>query len=602
MSQFMNTCRASRRAAIAAAAIGSGSALGVSFFAFDGKPTDLINQPNNYYSWPDQVITWKFTEEFLDDYPSPFIHEQVRLAFREWEISSISAIRRQSPRYGWERDNGNPGFYDMRTVMTHELGHVLGSQHPDACWYNTNPDTGLPYNRNYNPDGIGGWIAAAPIDGGIMNEGDWPSKGLSPGEYIRLTSKDELNMLDHAYGFELQFQEVFGNAPADILIDTFTGGGNQASTLGVGGPDGSDAKVPGDNTQGRWITSASIAISDNAGLPIGFSARPSTWEYTNGTGQPVSMLSIRTRGSDNPAAISWTSQGAHKFNTFTPSNSVSLFDFEDRSWRFQAPAGGSVPPGQTVKVGLRLDVWDWSVVSANVVTTGGIVYPACLVAVFDWINLAPPADNQSSNGADGGHDEEGDGLSGTAPRQALNRGFRIVNSEEPTTLTTIEYAPLDQVAGSLGTLDSALLRSLRASGAVRTVQIPQVHLKAGEEFVIVLSGGTATLPRDLIASGNFIVLSDPDVALDDYLVHVSNGCTDDSTISSFTILNEGPFDPPPCPGDLDNDLRVTLIDLSLLLAEYGMSGDELVADLNGDGVVDILDLSILLSNFGVDCN
>jgi hypothetical protein len=57
--------------------------------------------------------------------------------------------------------------------------------------------------------------------------------------------------------------------------------------------------------------------------------------------------------------------------------------------------------------------------------------------------------------------------------------------------------------------------------------------------------------------------------------------------------------PPPPPtslqADLNNDLKVDVTDLSILLSQFGKAG---TADLNKNGVVDIPDLSILLSNYG----
>jgi len=48
--------------------------------------------------------------------------------------------------------------------------------------------------------------------------------------------------------------------------------------------------------------------------------------------------------------------------------------------------------------------------------------------------------------------------------------------------------------------------------------------------------------------------------------------------------------------DLNNDGRVDVVDLSILLSNFGTNNS--VADINGDGTVSVLDLSVLLSNFG----
>ena len=53
---------------------------------------------------------------------------------------------------------------------------------------------------------------------------------------------------------------------------------------------------------------------------------------------------------------------------------------------------------------------------------------------------------------------------------------------------------------------------------------------------------------------------------------------------------------PNLPGDVNNDNKVDISDLSLLLSHYNQSYS--AADFNSDGVVSIFDLSILLSNYG----
>lgn len=60
--------------------------------------------------------------------------------------------------------------------------------------------------------------------------------------------------------------------------------------------------------------------------------------------------------------------------------------------------------------------------------------------------------------------------------------------------------------------------------------------------------------------------------------------------------------PSTCPGDINADARVDMLDLNLLLNRYGIgcSGDP--ADFNADARVDFLDLNALLSRFGVMCS
>ncbi len=58
-----------------------------------------------------------------------------------------------------------------------------------------------------------------------------------------------------------------------------------------------------------------------------------------------------------------------------------------------------------------------------------------------------------------------------------------------------------------------------------------------------------------------------------------------------------------CPGDLNGDQTIDLLDLSILLAHFGQIGGATYADgdLTGDGNVDLIDLSELLIVFGTSC-
>jgi hypothetical protein len=52
-------------------------------------------------------------------------------------------------------------------------------------------------------------------------------------------------------------------------------------------------------------------------------------------------------------------------------------------------------------------------------------------------------------------------------------------------------------------------------------------------------------------------------------------------------------------GDVNNDDKITVIDLSILLSNFGRRPAAFQSgDVNGDGVVNVIDLSILLSNYG----
>ena len=50
-------------------------------------------------------------------------------------------------------------------------------------------------------------------------------------------------------------------------------------------------------------------------------------------------------------------------------------------------------------------------------------------------------------------------------------------------------------------------------------------------------------------------------------------------------------------GDINGDGTVDILDLSVLMSQWGQTGTGLSADLNGDGTVDILDFSIMMANW-----
>ena len=132
------------------------TAYGVAFSGTGGDAlADLVSMPDKIYRFdpPEDpltempVIHWKMTSQFRDRFPLAKQREQVRLAIAEWEEGMFSAVRRAAPTYGWTRWSGASDFYDLRSIITHEIGHALGANHPDAAWFNDSGD-GTPFHQN----------------------------------------------------------------------------------------------------------------------------------------------------------------------------------------------------------------------------------------------------------------------------------------------------------------------------------------------------------------------------------------------------------------------------------------------------------------------
>lgn len=545
--------------AFAAAAIAASPGWAFSLITPDG-PADLVNQPDNYYSYDPGVITWKMTGDFKSEFNSEVLQNQVREAFGEWESASSDATRRTASRYRWTRNNGNQPTVDLKSVLIHEVGHAIGFQHGDAAWFNEQGNTGTPWNRNYRYLG-GSLTATAPLGGEVMNEGNGPGflpsqkppKGIPGGAYWRTVSKDEIAGLDYLYGSSLNFVEVGANDEAMITVDTFVGSGG--SNLGVAGPDTSEARSPGNSAAGRKILTSTVGISDNASVEIGVMTRSSNWHFNNNSGEDLEALSVRAEGTSLRNALTAFSNGANRFQTYQPSNAFSLHGFETRSHQFFDPSGGSIPSGQGTNFGFQLDVWDWTVSSVTGRTTDGEIVPMSVVSLMGWGHGGFQSPDPPSEGivlpgdlagfVDEGHDHGGHGFSTTPGEwRSVAEGFRVVASDTPGVLTELGFASIAGLGLTGDDLTPELLRKLDDSGDLVRLGIDPMQLAGGEDLTVVTEGVLDDLPEDLLRSGDFLLLPQKRFgeAMGDGEVLVfarTTGVAGEAW--SFSLLNEAPI-------------------------------------------------------------
>lgn len=544
-----------------------------------GGPADLENEPNRYYSFNPGVITWKMDSQFRDTYDDPVLLDQVRLAFREWEVNSSSATRRSSPRYRWNRYSAYQPVIDLKSVINHELGHALGFQHGDASWFNETDPNGNAWNRNYRV--INGELTAAPPLGGeVMNEGnnagfmpDNPSpKGIRGGEYWRTLSKDEIAGLDYAYGAPIDFQEVGPNDDAMITVEIFQGSGG--SNLGVSGPDSWQDRDPGDPDQGRLTLTASIGITNNANLPVGVIPRTSNWHFTNSTGESLQRINVRTEGTSTREPLDVFSSGPNRFNTYQPSNAVLLHAFENRGHRFSDPSGGTIPNNGSLTFGLQLDVWDWTVDRVTAVSVDDEPIPLSVISLFGWSGGGfqpqdPPnpgfsfddfgdfADEAGevaehdhhgahctcSHCSHGGHGDHG--FSTVAGEYVpVAQGFRVVANDTPGVLTELAFASIDGLGLTPEDLTPETLAKLDAAGELVRLPVDPTTLAPHEELVVVLDGVLEDLPPNEREASRFLMANDRRFAeaLADGEVLVYGRIEGEAgAVAAFSLLNEAPI-------------------------------------------------------------
>lgn len=484
--------RATTLCVILALFFSAGQAFGFALIVEGLTPADLLDDEDNFHSFDAGEITWKMSNDFLNTYNDPVLQDQVRLAFSEWQSASAMPSRRTAPRYTWTRNNGPQPFYDLKSIIVHEVGHGIGMQHPDASWSNLPTSN---WNRNYRYDSNGELYAGPPPGNEIMKQ------YISNGEYERTVSRDEIYALDYAYGEPLTFAEVGPNDDAMIVVETFMGGGGP--NLGATSFAEKEARNPNDESEGTRILQSSVGISNFANQPIGVMTRASNWNFVNNTGEPISAINVRAQGTNTRTPLDVYS---NRFTNYEESSAVLIHNFENRGHHFLDPTGGAIGLGGEAQFGLELDVWDWVVDGAVAVTTDGDPISLSMISLFGW------SGGFEENGGAGVAPDVGSdihGLTGVSAGTPQAQGFRVVAGDQPAIVTELAFASVAGRNFGLEDLTPETLAQLDTEGELVSLAIAgQLTLAPYQELVVVTDGAEDDLPAELLNAGNYVILND----------------------------------------------------------------------------------------------
>ncbi len=484
--------------------------------------TDILNRPDDTATWNKTTITYKFDGTFNLAFEHPDLQQQIRWAFSSWDRAFG---RSYGQTYSYNRTPGWQPVGDIRSIAVHEIGHVLGLRHPEAA---------ASRDRNWRP-GEDGYVASPPIGGEVMQH------IFLPGSTNHEPSHDELDGFHYLYSQDLNFQEVTGFDTADILIKGYLAGAQEWAW----GEWWGENRVANDNSQGQHITSAEIKFNVQSTPFIGYTAMALNWDYKNNAGKPTRSIRLDTTGTNVAPLSHHSNQGSgnnpHRFLHYSSSGGGPDFK-DDVILEWSDPMSGDIPDTERIHVGLKEDVHDWYVRSAEIGHPDGTSTMAAMMSMHVWgeriTSETPPPDPP-----EGGLRQQEDTSNSAS-------GFRIVAPNVTSMVSQLSFAIVTDLNLDLDDLNRETMEMLDALGRLEHVTaFDPMQIEANEDFVVVLEGTQGDLPPELIQQGNYLILNRPDLLIEEVFVYVQSEANQ-ATIGNYALLNESPITAIPEPATL----------------------------------------------------